>query len=107
MNIANTDEELRHELLARDMFLSDLATDLDAAEKKGMEKGIARGIEQGIEQGRIDIAIRMIADGLPHAQIQKYSGLTIEQIEELSRKNSNEVCESPASYKSPRKKRKK
>jgi hypothetical protein len=46
MSIANTDEQMRHELLARDMFLSDLATDLDAAEKKGRE--------EGREEGKID-----------------------------------------------------
>ena len=34
MSTANTDEHMRYELLAREMFLSDLATDLDAAEKK-------------------------------------------------------------------------
>ncbi|PKL44872.1 MAG: hypothetical protein CVV41_05760, partial [Candidatus Riflebacteria bacterium HGW-Riflebacteria-1] len=31
MSTANTDEHMRYELLAREMFLSDLATDLDAA----------------------------------------------------------------------------
>ena len=48
MSNANTDEITRHELFARDMFLSDLATDLDAAEKKGILKGRAEGREEGV-----------------------------------------------------------
>ncbi|MFA5597542.1 MAG: hypothetical protein WDA26_08250 [Pusillimonas sp.] len=48
MSNANTDELTRHELFARDMFLSDLATDLDAAEKKGILKGRAEGREEGV-----------------------------------------------------------
>ena len=59
MTSANTDEQTRHELLARDMFLSDLATDLDAAEKKGIKKGIEKGIEKGKALSLLDL----LADG--------------------------------------------
>jgi len=94
MSNANTDELTRHELFARDMFLSDLATDLDAAEKKGIESGIKQ------------VAIKMLNDGLSSEMVAKYTGLTLTQIESLA--NNNRVCETTAEYKSekPRKKRK-
>lgn len=60
---------------------------LDYALKEGMEKGIAQGIEQGIEQGEykksLDIAREMKKDGLPPAQISKFTKLSIEEIEKL------------------------
>ena len=98
MSNANTDEITRHELFARDMFLSDLATDLDAAEKKGIEKGI--------ESAKIQTALKMLNDGLSSELVAKYTGLTPEQIQSL---NSNKkVCEPTAEYnsKKPKQKRK-
>ena len=53
MSTANTDEHMRYELLAREMFLSDL----DAAEKKGIEKGIEKAKAEGA---------RLITGGVPY-----------------------------------------
>ena len=122
MSNANTDEITRHELFARDMFLSDLATDLDAARREGREEGIeegmlkgrAEGIEKGIEKGRDEgeiqrakkVALRMLNDGLSPEIVEKYTGLTLAQIELLA--NDNRVCETTGKYRSEklRKKRK-
>ena len=53
----------------------------------GIERGIERGIEQGIEQGakqeKINIARSMKADGIDAAVISKYSGLALDEIENL------------------------
>jgi predicted transposase/invertase (TIGR01784 family) len=91
MSNANTDELTRHELFARDMFLSDLATDLDAAEKKG------------IESGKIQVALKMLNDGLSSEMVAKYTGLTPEQVQDLNCKNL--LCEPTAEYKSEKPKR--
>ena len=101
MNTANTDELTRHELFARDMFLSDLATDLDAAEKKGRAEGRAEGEIQRAKK----VALKMLNDGLSPEQVAKYTGLTPEQIQSL---NNNKVCEPTAEYnsKKPKQKRK-
>ncbi|NLV93543.1 MAG: hypothetical protein GX031_03190 [Candidatus Riflebacteria bacterium] len=118
MSNANTDELTRHELFARDMFLSDLATDLDAARREGREEGIeegmlkgrAEGREEGREEGDIlrakKVALKMLNDGLSPEIVEKYTGLALAQIELLA--NENRVCETTAKYKSekPRKKRK-
>jgi predicted transposase/invertase (TIGR01784 family) len=51
------------------------------------EEGIAVGLEQGIEQGKLEearqIAQEMKKDGLPTAQIVKFTKLSIEEIEKL------------------------
>ena len=118
MSNANTDEITRHELFARDMFLSDLATDLDAAEKKGIEIGLEKGIlkgraegreegrEEGIESTKIQTARKMLNKGIPYELISEVTDLSIAQIELLA--NENRLCETTAEYKSekPRKKRK-
>jgi predicted transposase/invertase (TIGR01784 family) len=75
MSIANTDEQMRHELLAHDMFLSDLATDLDAAEKKGRH--------QGRQESKVETALSMLADGLPVEKVSKYTGLTIDEVKQF------------------------
>ena len=101
MSNANTDEITRHELFARDLFLSDRATELDAAEKKGKAEGRAEGEIQRAKK----VALKMLNDGLSPEQVAKYTGLTPEQIQSL---NNNKVCEPTAEYNSekPRKKRK-
>jgi len=106
MSNANTDELTRHELFARDMFLSDLATDLDAAEKKGRAEGIEKGMEKGIESAKKQTARKMLSKGIPYELISEVTDLSIAQIELLA--NENRVCETTAKYKSekPRKKRK-
>jgi hypothetical protein len=104
MSIANTDEQMRHELLARDMFLSDLATDLDAAEKKGRQEGRQKGRQEGRQEGKVEAALSMLADGLPAVKVSKYTGLTIDEVNQLQKNNSsNKVSESATKYKAKRK----
>ncbi|MFA5596391.1 MAG: hypothetical protein WDA26_02355 [Pusillimonas sp.] len=116
MSNANTDEITRHELFARDMFLSDLATDLDAARREGREEGREEGIEEGILKGREEgreegdilrakkVALKMLAKCMPYEEISEVTDLSIAQIELLA--NENRVCETTAKYRSekPRKK---
>ena len=91
MSTANTDEHMRYELLAREMFLSDLATDLDAAEKKGIEKGIEK------------VALKMLAKGKSFEEIAEATDLTIDQIKAIA--SNNKFCEPAAPYKAPRKRK--
>jgi hypothetical protein len=83
---------MRYELLARDMFLSDLATDLDAAEKKGIEKG------------KVAIALKMIDKGKSYEEISEITELSIKQIGQLAQ--NNKVKEPVSKYKSKRKTKK-
>jgi predicted transposase/invertase (TIGR01784 family) len=60
---------------------------LDHAISEAEAKGIEKGIEQGFEQGKLEeareIAREMKRDGLPIAQISKFTRLTVEEIERL------------------------
>ncbi len=52
-----------------------------------MEQGLEYGIEQGIEQGLEQTAIRMLqSKELSDEKIALYSGLSIEQVQELKNK---------------------
>ena len=54
---------------------------------EGIEKGLAEGIEKGLAEGRyaanVDNARKMKADGLPPELVAKYSGLSIDEVEQL------------------------
>lgn len=67
-------------------YLEDLASDravLELNAKKSREQGIEQGIEQGEVLKARKVATRMKQDGLPFETIQKYTGLSIEDIEKL------------------------
>ena len=52
--------------------------------ESGIKKGISQGISQGIEQNKIDIAKKMLKDGLDIKIISKYSGLSENEIKRLN-----------------------
>ena len=51
--------------------------------KTAHKKGKAEGREEGRAEEKAKTASRMKADGMPAAVIAKYTGLTIEEIEDL------------------------
>ncbi|EHQ25262.1 hypothetical protein Mucpa_1092 [Mucilaginibacter paludis DSM 18603] len=59
----------------------------ELAEERGIEKGIEKGREQGREEGRkeikYDVAKEMKKEGIPDAQIAKFTKLPISVIEDL------------------------
>ena len=50
---------------------------------EGMEKGIVEGMEKGKHENAITIAKEMKKEGMPLAQISKFTKLSIEEIESL------------------------
>lgn len=65
--------------------------DAEKARKEGMEEGIKEGIKEGIQKGiekgelskSLGIAKSMLLDGMSIPQVVKYTGLTLEQINNL------------------------
>lgn len=65
-----------------------IKTGLEDGRKQGLEEGMAQGMAQGIEKGKaeaehqknIEFAKLMLSDGDSTEKIQKYTGLTIEEI---------------------------
>ena len=68
--------------------------DVQAAVQYAREQGIEQGIEQGLEQGReegravekLELARNMLTEGLDPAIVAKISGLTVEELQNLTRK---------------------
>ena len=81
-----TDAELR----AYDKFWDSVSVErtlLDDRYQKGleegMEKGRAEGIEEGMSQRSLEIARKMLANGMDEASIMDMTGLTAEEIKLL------------------------
>ena len=73
-----TPQEMR-EYETSKMAYRDIKNSVDTAKREG----IAEGMEKGMNQKALDIARKMLADGVDINLIMKYSGLTQEQIENL------------------------
>ena len=51
---------------------------------EGLEKGMEKGMEKGIAEGRLAIARNMIEDRETVDKIMKYTGLSLEEIENIT-----------------------
>ena len=56
---------------------------IKSAEKKGIQKGMQRGIQKGRREEKLQVAKQMLDDGLNISIIMKYTGLSMEEIEEI------------------------
>jgi len=60
--------------------------------QEGIEKGLQQGIEKGLQQGKaegeilgkLEIVRNMLLDGIPMAQVIKYSGLSEAEVREMA-----------------------
>ena len=59
-----------------------LKISLDEAEEKGVRKGLRKGMEKGMEE----VALRMLKEGADIRMICKFTRLSAEQVEKLSKK---------------------
>ncbi|EDU6364100.1 hypothetical protein BFK09_003064 [Salmonella enterica subsp. enterica serovar Florian] len=54
----------------------------------GLEEGLAEGLEKGLEKGQYVAALRiarqMLADGLDRETVQRFTGLTAEELQDVS-----------------------
>ncbi len=69
----------------------DRANQLAFAERKGMEegmeKGVKQGMKQGMEQGLKQVAKAMLSDNMSPEQVAKFTGLSPDEIAQLSNDN--------------------
>jgi len=84
------EQEMLWAIEAREKYLHDEATRRYDAERKGMQKGLEEGIEKGREEGMreasVEIVKKMLGKNLPEDMIAEISGLTTEEISEISKK---------------------
>lgn len=83
LEIISNDEKARMLYEAREAEIKDQATRLQEAEEKGIKEGIARGVEEGKEKGMIEVAIKLLGEGVEIEFISRVTGLSKEQILKL------------------------
>ena len=59
------------------------AEGMEMGMKQGMEKGRAEGMEEGMNQRSLEIARKMLANGMDDASVMDMTGLTAEEIKLL------------------------
>ena len=60
-----------------------LAEGMEKGLAEGMEKGLAEGMEKGMTQRSLEIARKMLANGMDTATVMKITGLSDSQLQQL------------------------
>ena len=60
-----------------------LAEGMEKGLAEGMEKGLAEGMERGMTQRSLEIARKMLANGMDTATVMKITGLSDSQLQQL------------------------
>ena len=60
-----------------------LATAREQGHDAGFAEGEARGIERGRAAGLAEVARKLLASGMPEAQVAEFTGLNVEQLAAL------------------------
>ena len=82
----SNDDKQRELYNMRANSLRDKISELDAAEKKGLERGIEEGLAKGMEEGKKEVAINLL-DVLDDETIALKTGLSIDIIKGLREEN--------------------
>ena len=103
VDFPNFTPQEQREYEASKMAYRDIKNSIDTAKREGkeeglaegMEKGLAEGMERGMTQRSLEIARKMLANGMDAAAVMEITGLSAEQLElkyninSLSRKSNN------------------
>lgn len=73
------------------MAYRDIKNSIDTAKREGkeeglaegMEKGLAEGMEKGMTQRSLEIARKMLANGMDTATVMEIAGLSESQLQQL------------------------
>ena len=60
-----------------------LAEGMEKGLAEGMEKGLAEGMEKGMNQRSLEIARKMLANGMDTATVMEITGLSESQLQQL------------------------
>ena len=93
VDFPNFTPQEQREYEASKMAYRDIKNSIDTAKREGkeeglaegMEKGLAEGMERGMTQRSLEIARKMLANGMDTATVMKITGLSVEEILLLKR----------------------
>ena len=91
------DEETRKRYEKRMDTLRNERSALKSAEEKGIQKGLQKGLQQGLQKGleqgakqeKLEIAKKLIQNGLDNNFIIETTGLTLDEVRELRKENES------------------
>ena len=89
--IASFTPQEQREYEASKMAYRDIKNSIDTAKREGkeeglaegMEKGLAEGMEKGMTQRSLEIARKMLANGMDTATVMEITGLSESQLQQL------------------------
>ena len=68
---------------ASKMAYRDIKNSIDTAKREGKEKGLAEGLEKGMNKRSLEIARKMLANGMDAATVMEITGLSESQLQQL------------------------
>ena len=91
VDFPNFTPQEQREYEASKMAYRDIKNSIDTAKREGkeeglaegMEKGLAEGMERGMTQRSLEIARKMLANGMDTATVIKITGLSESQLQQL------------------------
>ena len=61
----------------------DIKNSIDTAKREGKEEGLAEGMEKGMNKRSLEIARKMLANGMDAATVMEITGLSESQLQQL------------------------
>ena len=68
---------------ASKMAYRDIKNSIDTAKREGKEEGLAKGMEKGMNKRSLEIARKMLANGMDAATVMEITGLSESQLQQL------------------------
>ena len=65
------------------MAYRDIKNSIDTAKREGKEEGLAEGMEKGMNKRSLEIARKMLANGMDAATVMEITGLSESQLQQL------------------------
>ena len=85
VDFPNFTPQEQREYEASKMAYRDIKNSIDTAKREGKEEGLVEGMEKGMTQRSLEIARKMLANGMDTATVMKITGLSAEEIQLLKR----------------------
>ena len=85
VDFPNFTPQEQREYEASKMAYRDIKNSIDTAKREGKEEGLAEGMEKGMTQRSLEIARKMLANGMDTATVMEITGLPAEEIQLLTR----------------------
>ena len=85
VDFPNFTPQEQREYEASKMAYRDIKNSIDTAKREGKEEGLAEGMERGMTQRSLEIARKMLANGMDAATVMEITGLSAEEILLLKR----------------------